>query len=183
MQNLLLQFLQGCGSISFLDCATELDLPPIMKKLAISQDIIGWDYLMMGMVSRLLVDDQSAYLQRCNSSQLASSWIIGLITQLLQVTHSQWIYRCVLVHDWTTGTLILGHKEDLMQEIDYQLMLGPDGLAGEDSFLLECNFDELAAMNGENQEYWLLAIQAAREAHQLCTWAEGLEWQSSIITT
>jgi hypothetical protein len=59
------------------------------------------------------------------------------------------------------------HKEELMKEIDHQLELGEEGLAEEDRFLLECNFDELATTNGEQQEYWILAVQAAREACRL----------------
>ncbi len=87
------------------------------------------------------------------------------------------------MHDWTTGTLISAYKEDLLQEIEHQLTLGPDGLAEEDRFLLECNFDDLATTNGKHQEYWLLAIQAAREACQLRTLADGSERQSIIGTT
>ncbi len=34
----------------------------------------------------------------------------------------------------------------------------------DDRFLLECNFDKLATTNGKQQEYWILAIQAAKEA-------------------
>ena len=44
----------------------------------------------------------------------------------------------------------------------------------EDRFLLECNFDELATTNGEQQEYWILAIQAAREACRLHAMARGM---------
>ncbi len=69
--------------------------------------------------------------------------ISGLITQLLQVTHTQWIYQCILVHDHTTGMLISTHKEELLKEIARQLTLGLEGLAEEDRFLLECNFDNL----------------------------------------
>ncbi len=130
---------------------------------------------MMGMVSKQIAKIQSAYLLRSNSLQPASSWIVGLITQLLQVTHAQWIYRCVLEHDWNTGTLISAHKEDLLKEIEHQLALGLDGLTEEDKFLLECNFDELATTNGKHQEYWLLAIQAAQEACQLRELVDGLE--------
>jgi hypothetical protein len=183
MQHLLLQHLRGRDLISCLDCATALELPPIMQELVISQYTIRWDHFMMGMVSRQFVEVQSAYLLCCNSSQLASLWIAGLITQLLQVAHSLWIYRWVLVHDRTTGTLILDHKEELMREIEHQLKLGADGLVEEDSFLLECNFDELATTNGEHQEYWLLAIQAAREACQLRMLADGSERQRIIGTT
>ncbi len=80
------------------------------------------------------------------------------------MTHSQWIYRCVLVHDHTTGTLISSHKAKLLKEIDHQLTLGPEGLSEEDRFLLECNFDKITSTAGKQQEYWLLAIKAAQEA-------------------
>ncbi len=83
--------------------------------------------------------------------------------------HTQWIYRCVLVHDRTTGVLISAHKGELLKEIEHQLALGPEGLAEEDQFLLECNFDDLSSKTGEQQGYWLLGIQAAREASRLCT--------------
>ncbi len=99
----------------------------------------GWDHFMMGMVSKQIAEIQSAHLLHSNSPRLASSWILGLITQLLQVTHAQWIYRCVLVHDRNTGTLISAHKEDLLKEIEHQLVLGPNGLTEEDKVLLKCN--------------------------------------------
>jgi hypothetical protein len=72
--------------------------------------------------------------------------------------HSQWIYRCILVHNRTTGTLILAYKDKLLKEIDHQLALGPERLAEEDRFVLECNFEDMVLTNGEQQEYWLLAI-------------------------
>jgi hypothetical protein len=183
IQNQHLRCLRGHGSISCLDCATALDLPPIMQRLAISQDIIGWDHFMMVMVSKQIAKIQSTYLLRSNSLQPASSWIVGLITQLLQVTHTQRIHRCVLVHDWNTGMLISAHKEDLLKEIEHQLALGPDGLTEEDKFLLQCNFDELATTNGKHQEYWLLAIQAAPEACRLRVLADGSEWMYTFGIT
>jgi hypothetical protein len=71
-----------------------------------------------------------------------------------------------------TGTLIsaiLAHYEELLREIEYQLNLGPDSLDEQDWFLLECNFDELITTAGEDQEYWLLAIQTAREVSHICS--------------
>jgi hypothetical protein len=135
-----------------------------MQDLAALQDIIGWDNFAMVMVSKKLLQIQSAHLSQCNSGSRAKKWISGFITQLLQVMHSQWIYRCVLVHNRTTGTLISAHKDGLLKEFGHQLALGPEGLAEEDRFLLECNFKDMVSTNGEQQNYWLLAIQAAREA-------------------
>jgi len=164
---MLLRYTRGRGSVTCLECAIGLDLPPLLHDLARSQDVIGWDLYMMGMVSKQLANIQSVYLLQSQSTRTVTKWMSGLITQLLQVTHCQWIYRCVLVHDRSTGTLISAHKEDMLKEIEHQLFLGDEGLAEEDKFLLECNFDELVTTNGEQQEYWLLAIQAAREACRL----------------
>mgnify|MGYP006897671822 CR=1 FL=1 len=70
-----------------------------MQNLARSQDIIGWDLYMMGMLSKQMAAVQSTYLLQHQSARPVLKWLSGLITQLLQVTHCQWIYRCVLVHD------------------------------------------------------------------------------------
>jgi hypothetical protein len=163
-QSLYLWYLRSRGTILCSACSKELNLPPIIHEFAVSQDIIGWGIFVMGMISSKLLPIQSTYLLQCNLSSQAECWISGVITQLLQATHSQWIYCCVLVHDCTTDTLILSYKEDLLKEIKHQLSLGQEGLAAEDQFLLECDFDELTSTSGKHQEYWILAIQAAQEA-------------------
>jgi hypothetical protein len=174
MQSLLLRYTRRRGTVTCLECAISLDLPPVMQNLARSQNIIGWDLYMMGMVSKQMAAIQSIYLLQHQSARLVSKWLSGLSTQLLQVTHCQWIYRCVLVHDRSTGTLVLAHKEELMKEIEHQLELGEEGLAEDDKFLLKCIFNELATTNGEHQEYWILTIQAAREAWRLHAMARDL---------
>jgi hypothetical protein len=63
------------------------------------------------------------------------------------------------------------HKAKLLKQIKHQLTLGLESLKEEDRFLLECNFDDLTTTTGEHQEYWLLAIQAAREASRICATA------------
>ncbi len=74
----------------------------------------------------------------------------------------------MLVHNQTTGFLITAHKANLLKEIENQLTLGPEGLEEEDQFLLDCNFDNLLSTTGKHQGYWLLGIQAAREASHIC---------------
>jgi hypothetical protein len=121
----------------------------------------------MGMISPKLLPIQSAHYHINGESYHATRWITGLITQLLQVTHTQWIDRCILVHDCNTGILVSAHKAELLKEIKHQLALGSESLKEEDRFLLECNFDDLSTITGKQQEYWLLAIQAAREASHI----------------
>jgi hypothetical protein len=119
MQSLLLRYTRGRGTVACLECAISLDLPPVMQNLARSQDIIGWDLYMMGMLSTQMAAVQSVYLLQHQSARPVLKWLSGLIMQLLQMTHCQWIYRCVLVHDRSTRTLVLAHKEELMKEIEY----------------------------------------------------------------
>ena len=127
----------------------------------------------MGMVSHTLLVIQSAHFHTAGKSYCATRWIAGLITQLLQVVHTQWIYQCILVHNRTTGVLISSHKANLLKEIEHQLSLGPEDLTEEDRFLLECNFDNITSTMGEAQGYGLLGIQAARVALRIRTETRG----------
>ena len=45
--------------------------------------------------------------------------------------------------------------------------MGEEGLTTEDHYLMEVNIDNTETTSGEMQEYWLLAIRAAREAFRL----------------
>ena len=51
--------------------------------------------------------------------------------------------------------------------IEDQLELGGEGLDEQDRYLLEINLEDLETTTGEDQTYWLLAIQAARESRLL----------------
>jgi hypothetical protein len=125
---LLLQYLRRRSLITCVECSDDLNLPPIFQEYAISQDVIGWDKFVMGMISNKLIAIQSTHFHTTRKSYCATRWIRGLITQLLQVAHMQWIYRCVLVHHRTTEVLILANKAKLLKEIEHQLAHGPEGL-------------------------------------------------------
>jgi hypothetical protein len=91
----------------------------------------------------------------------------GVIVKLLEITHGQWLYRCIQVHESATGTLRTARKEELQHEIEAQQDMGSVGLLEDDQFLAKVNLDDLESSSGEQQEYWLLAIRAAREAGRL----------------
>ena len=71
------------------------------------------------------------------------------------------------------GTLATRQKEELQLEIERQQELGTEGLLVEDGYLAECNLGDLEDTSGILETYWLLAIQAAREAGKL----EGIRAQ------
>ena len=87
--------------------------------------------------------------------------------KLLEVTHGQWLYRNVHVHDAISGDIASKRKEEIRRELLDQMELGGVGLANEDLYLLEINLDDLDTSTGEDQAYWLVALRAARIAREL----------------
>ena len=56
----LIQYLRGRGTITCLECLDNLNPPHIFQDYAASQDVIGWDRFVTGMVSNKLLPIQSA---------------------------------------------------------------------------------------------------------------------------
>ena len=71
------------------------------------------------------------------------------------------------MHDGIAGTAATARKEEIQKEIERQQELGDEGLLTEDMFLAEVNLEDMEASSGAQQEYWLLAIKAARKAKLL----------------
>jgi hypothetical protein len=89
------------------------------------------------------------------------------VIQLLEVTHGQWMYRNIQVHDETQGTLWMREKELLQQEIEVKMESGFEGFLAMHCSLANVTLEDLEADDGEQQEYWLLAVRAARKAKAL----------------
>jgi hypothetical protein len=69
--------------------------------------------------------------------------------------------------DRTAGELVTKHKEKIRKAPEDQLEIGEEGCEEEDTFLLDINLDDLDTSSGEDQTYWLLALEAAWDARQL----------------
>ena len=115
---------------------------------------------MEGMVSKEVVQIQRKVDHGGKFRISVDAWCAGLVTRLLEVTHGQW-------YDLFSGERAMNRKEALRKEIEYQIALGGDGLAEEDQYLLEINLDDLQLSSGEDQVYWLMALQTARKAWQI----------------
>ena len=161
----MVEYARGRGRRSMKDvCARQ---HPRYRAMAESQDKIGWRRFMEGMVSKDIINLQSEFATIQGMRLSLGRWSSGLITKLLEVTHGQWIYRNLLVHDKLSGVLATEKKEELQKEIQRQQELGEDGLDEQDKFLLEIKLDDLEETSGEYQEYWLLAIRAARKVRRI----------------
>ncbi len=75
LQSFLLRYLQGRGSLMCVKCSSALNLPHSFQEFAKSQDVIGWDNFVVGMVSSKLLKIQSLHLTESSSSICTTGWI------------------------------------------------------------------------------------------------------------
>ena len=69
-----------------------------------------------------------------------------------------------------SGLVVTKGKEQLLQAIEMQIELGGENLGEDDKWMLEINTEALEESLGENESYWLIAIQSARARFRLqCT--------------
>ena len=142
-------------------------LPPPYQRMSNAVDTIGWRRFMEGMIPKDIRNIQETYMSVAGGMTSSTTWSTGLIVKLLEVVHGQWLYRCVQIHDKTRGTRATTEKEELQREIEAQMDQGWSDLLEEDQYLAEVNLEDLEHSSGEKQQYWLLAIRAAREASRL----------------
>ncbi len=153
-----------------VEICAENDYNERYRTIARSQDSIGWRRFMEGMVCKEIRAIQRKHSSVTGLCCNTERWARDLVTCLLEVTHGQWLYRNVQVHDQISGTLATQRKEELQMEIECQQELGMEGLLEEDCYLAECNLGDLEETSGILETYWLLSIQATWEAGRL----EGL---------
>ena len=158
---LVTDYLLGRGSTKFIRLS---DLPRYFRGLALSQDKIGWRNFTEGKVTKVFRRVQESYLASADTNLSADSWMKGFVGKLLAMTHSQWIFRCISKHHRTQGSLVIATKEELMKEIERQLDMGVDAIADEDRWMLEIDACELKEKSLADQQYWLYAVEAARQA-------------------
>ena len=105
---------------------------------------------------------QGVFVDLGNCSLSLDNWTKGLVIKLLEVTHGQWLYRNIQVHDTVSGLKAVERKEKLQREIEHQILLDGMRLDEQDRYLLEINVGDLETSSGDDQYYWLLAIRAAK---------------------
>mmetsp|Transcript_22570 Transcript_22570/g.32245 ORF Transcript_22570/g.32245 Transcript_22570/m.32245 type:complete len:312 (-) Transcript_22570:282-1217(-) len=163
LEKYIMQFVRARNGKSFVDCIAN-DHDPILRKLARSQDKIGWRRFMEGMISKEFCAIQETHRRLGGSYLSGAKWAQSFSIKLMEMTHGQWLVRNFLIHDKISGMLALERKEELQIAIEEQQEMGLEGLGEEDKYLMEINLEDLETTSGEHQAYWLLSVKAAREA-------------------
>jgi hypothetical protein len=139
-------------------------LSPEMSRVAASQDLIPWKDFMEGKLSKEIFNLQRLSLA-CSPSRLSIvDWAKRLISQVLQISHAQWIFRNVSLHDNKTGYLCNEQRREVLAEVDRLSQLDPRQIPESSRYLLEIDFSSFKNENIVDQSYWLFAMRAAKKA-------------------
>jgi hypothetical protein len=102
LARVLLIYLMNRGAVSM----SSIDgLPREFLRFALSQDIIGWDNFLLGMVSMYLRPIQYSHLLVSSLMLNVDDWMSQFIGKLLHLTHGQWIYRNISKYHDTLGSV------------------------------------------------------------------------------
>ena len=121
------------------------------RRLAASQELIVWGRFMKVMMYKDMLVIQQDYLVlggARGTPTTPTSQAKGLIFRLVYITHGQWLYQNVHMHDTATGLHATRIKEELQKEIEDQIQMGGEGLAEDDKYLLEIKLEDMETASG-----------------------------------
>jgi hypothetical protein len=102
---------------------------PRSFQAAQAQDRIRWMNTTEGKLSHQWHQLQAKkHYKSIDSLCSTDKWAAGLVTNLLGITHSQWLHHCAVLHEQDTQGLKLKESQQLAAAIKEQFLLGLDGL-------------------------------------------------------
>ena len=138
-------------------------MSPDVQVLAEEQDLIGWRNFKEGRVSKSFCEIQGVHLTDVACHLNGRDWMKGFLSRLLQLTHSQWLYRNITLHDKAGGSLRRQKMEQMRSEAEILACTDPCALPEESRFLLELDGDRYIKgdSNFHDKSYWIMAMKAA----------------------
>jgi hypothetical protein len=99
----VVEYARGRGYITMQDICHRMGSQ--YQVMVEDQDTIGWRRFMEGILSWRLVGLQANHYALTGEGIQPLPWASQLVIRLLEVTHGQWIYRNIQVHDEAQGML------------------------------------------------------------------------------
>jgi hypothetical protein len=152
------------------------------------QDSIGWTDFLHG---KVLVEIASIQQLHCMSSLscrlTGKDWMKAFISLLLQISHSQWIFRNYTLHNKQRGYLRLRLRSEVLHKIHELLETTPSNVPPESQYLLELDHTYLYNALYEDQDYWVLALKVTQHAGRQTVARRGSrgrsKWNRIVATT
>eukprot|EP00804_Cyclotella_cryptica_P024305 CCRYP_012568-RA/>CCRYP_012568-RA protein AED:0.40 eAED:0.39 QI:0/0/0/1/0/0/3/0/484 len=115
------------------------------ESLAQNQDLIGWMHFLEEKISKSFVQMQRSYLLGVDTTLTGDDWDGGFISNLLKISHTQWINRNVTLHDKERGYLTIQRRCLLVREIHALHDSNPASLPISSRFLLDLDVTTVEA--------------------------------------
>ena len=112
------------------------------------------------MISKEILVIQQDYLDLWGARgtpKTPTSWSKGIFADMIEITHGQWMYQNVHVHDTVTWMHSMRRNEEIQKEIVDQIHTGGEGLAEDDKYLLEIHLQDMDTKSGEKKNTGSLA--------------------------
>ncbi len=134
---------------------------PLVSIAASSQDIIGWVEFLHGKVSVEFRTIQDIHCALSSCHMMGADWMNAFASHLIQISHSQWIFRNSTLHDKQRGHLSLLKQAAVLEEVNRLLDTAPEDIPAGSQYLLELDYSTLYNALLERHSYWVLAMLAA----------------------
>jgi hypothetical protein len=135
-----------------------------IRDMAASQNTVCWVEFLYGKVSVTIAIIQEIHCPLSLCRMTGDDWMKHFIAKLLQVLHSQWLYRNFTLHDKMRSYLHLERRKKILKEVDCLMDTNPAEIPQGSQYLLEKDFISLYKASFERQSYWVLAMKAAWQA-------------------
>jgi hypothetical protein len=145
------------------------EMTPAIAEIALDCDMIGYVDIMHGRLPLSLIRFQKTFCVSVNSRTGGAAWLRKLVTKLLDMSHTQWLFRNFSLHNKIKGHLHLSHRADVLAEIATLSASRPEDIPDESKFLLELEVVDLDRASLSQQEYWVTAMKAAIAAGRRCS--------------
>ena len=97
---------------------------PSTQAAAQAQDHIGWINLLLGQLATEWSNLQHYHMSSISSCHTLSSWATGVVTHLLAISHSLWVFHNQVVHDWTMDGTAHAVELQVAEDLHAQFALG-----------------------------------------------------------
>ena len=154
------------GTRSFTALVAEDGFTSVKVRVAaVGQDLIGWTEFLHGKVSVEIAAIQNLHCMSSSSCRITgANWTRAFISHLIQISHSQWIFRNYTLHNKQRGYMRLRFCKEVLRKIHELLETSPSEVPPECQYLLELDHSAMYNASYEEQAYWVLALKAARRA-------------------
>ena len=116
---------------------------------------------MHGRLPLALRRHQQQYCSLMNHRCSGDDWIKQFTRKILDITHGQWIYRNLSLHNKTSGRLLEQKHGEITMAVANRAESDPADGPEESKFLLEIDPLSLSHSTPEKKQYWVAAMEAA----------------------